>query len=98
MADQEQYADFGYPNQNHRIDTPNRAGSTQNIDTTVVGASIEGKEMDSSLLASMNNTKEERGTNDVVQPKPSSTNEVPNGGLKAWLQVLGAHLLFFNSW
>jgi hypothetical protein len=22
----------------------------------------------------------------------------PNGGLTAWLQVLGAHFLFFNSW
>jgi hypothetical protein len=22
----------------------------------------------------------------------------PNGGWKAWLQVFGAHLLFFNSW
>lgn len=24
--------------------------------------------------------------------------EAPNGGLAAWTQVLGAHLLFFNSW
>lgn len=23
---------------------------------------------------------------------------VPNGGTLAWLQVLGAHFLFFNSW
>lgn len=22
----------------------------------------------------------------------------PDGGIKAWAQVLGAHLLFFNSW
>jgi hypothetical protein len=22
----------------------------------------------------------------------------PDGGLKAWIQVLGAHFLFFNSW
>jgi hypothetical protein len=22
----------------------------------------------------------------------------PNGGLKAWVQVLGAFMLFFNSW
>jgi len=23
---------------------------------------------------------------------------IPNGGLLAWLQVLGSFLLFFNSW
>jgi hypothetical protein len=24
--------------------------------------------------------------------------EIPNGGFKAWLQVLGSFFLFFNSW
>jgi len=24
--------------------------------------------------------------------------KIPNGGLIAWLQVLGSFLLFFNSW
>ena len=70
----------------------------ESIDTTSFSTSTEEKEIDTSLLTSMNNTKQERGTNDVVQPRPSSTNEVLNGGLKAWLQVLRAHLLFFNSW
>ncbi|ATY66732.1 MFS monocarboxylate transporter [Cordyceps militaris] len=27
-----------------------------------------------------------------------ATEPIPNGGWKAWLQVFGAHLLFFNSW
>jgi hypothetical protein len=31
-------------------------------------------------------------------PAPSQQSQIPNGGLQAWLQVLGAHLLFFNSW
>ncbi|KAI9730843.1 MAG: hypothetical protein M1834_005561 [Cirrosporium novae-zelandiae] len=31
-------------------------------------------------------------------PIPDTTSEIPNGGLKAWLQVLGSFLLFFNSW
>lgn len=33
--------------------------------------------------------------------KKSSVNNVgaiPNGGLRAWLQVVGAFFLFFNSW
>lgn len=31
-------------------------------------------------------------------PAASQQSQIPNGGLQAWLQVLGAHLLFFNSW
>ena len=36
----------------------------------------------------------------VVSAKPSVNNikSVPNGGLKAWLQVLGSFFLFFNTW
>ncbi|TKA32032.1 hypothetical protein B0A50_01278 [Salinomyces thailandicus] len=36
----------------------------------------------------------------VVSAKPSVTNvkSVPNGGLTAWLQVVGAFFLFWNTW
>lgn len=37
----------------------------------------------------------------VLSSKPPSVNNVsaiPNGGTRAWLQVLGAFFLFFNSW
>ncbi|WPH02835.1 Hypothetical protein R9X50_00570300 [Acrodontium crateriforme] len=36
----------------------------------------------------------------VISAKPSVNNIkfVPNGGLTAWLQVLGSFFLFFNSW
>lgn len=30
--------------------------------------------------------------------KPNPAGEIPNGGLTAWLQVLGSFLLFLNSW
>ena len=35
-----------------------------------------------------------------VSTKPSVNNirSVPNGGLKAWLQVLGVFFVFFNTW
>ena len=35
-----------------------------------------------------------------ISAKPSihSLRSIPNGGLTAWLQVLGAFVLFFNSW
>jgi hypothetical protein len=30
--------------------------------------------------------------------KPPTEEPPPNGGLQAWLQVLGSFFLFFNSW
>jgi hypothetical protein len=35
----------------------------------------------------------------TIPTAEKKTNSViPNGGLLAWLQVLGSFLLFFNSW
>jgi hypothetical protein len=31
------------------------------------------------------------------QPEAKDADEIPNGGLKAWLQVLGSFMLFFNT-
>ncbi|KAF2203387.1 MFS general substrate transporter [Delitschia confertaspora ATCC 74209] len=44
--------------------------------------------------------KEENGLEPVISVPPSvnNTSSIPNGGLKAWLQVLGSFFLFFNSW
>lgn len=33
-----------------------------------------------------------------VTPSVHSLRAIPNGGLQAWLQVLGSFFLFFNSW
>lgn len=32
------------------------------------------------------------------QPSVNNVTSIPNGGVTAWLQVLGAFFLFFNSW
>lgn len=32
------------------------------------------------------------------QPSVNNASSIPDGGLWAWLQVLGAFFLFFNSW
>lgn len=37
--------------------------------------------------------EEEKGP----QPEAKDADEIPNGGLKAWLQVLGSFMLFFNT-
>ena len=56
-------------------------------------------------------TKEEQSSDTTGATTPTSTPledaqpaasavalPPPNGGLNAWIQVLGAHFLFFNSW
>jgi hypothetical protein len=40
----------------------------------------------------------EDGREDVLEKPPAQVLGPPNSGLKAWLQVLGSFLLFFNSW
>ena len=36
---------------------------------------------------------------DLGEPRPiDPSNEIPDGGLKAWLQVAGSFVLFFNTW
>jgi hypothetical protein len=32
------------------------------------------------------------------KPAPKPADEIPDGGIKAWLQVLGSFILFMNSW
>ncbi|TVY47008.1 Aspyridones efflux protein [Lachnellula occidentalis] len=52
----------------------------------------------------MNDKEETQGDNSdgILEaqplPQPQGPPPPPNGGAQAWLQVLGAHLLFFNSW
>lgn len=52
------------------------------LDTTTADRSSEGTSLDASKEASAS----------------SSLNTIPNGGLDAWLQVVGSFFLFFNSW
>lgn len=33
-----------------------------------------------------------------ANPSVNNVKAIPNGGLRAWMQVLGAFFLFFNSW
>ena len=40
-------------------------------------------------------SKDERTTE--PQPEAKDVDEIPNGGLNAWLQVLGSFMLFFNT-
>lgn len=56
-----------------------------------------GSTLSEALDAEANITPEDlqppQGSDKFEDPGPP-----PNGGLKAWLQVLGSFMLFFNSW
>jgi hypothetical protein len=43
--------------------------------------------------------KDEEAREELPSVVPKDPNhEIPNGGFKAWLQVLGSFFLFLNSW
>lgn len=49
--------------------------------------------------ASLNEKNPETVSSTAAPPSPlAPPAPPPNGGLLAWLQVLGAAFLFFNSW
>lgn len=56
----------------------------------------------SAITKSENNSipanEETRPSSSPVRPLPTPSTPPPNGGVVAWLQVLGAAFLFFNSW
>lgn len=33
-----------------------------------------------------------------LKPSTNDTSSIPNGGIKAWLQVLRTFFIFFNTW
>lgn len=61
-------------------------------------------ELDESNRPSSSSTKEDEDPHSPRQelelevPAKSTGNDIPNGGLHAWMQVLGAFFLVFNSW
>ncbi|TVY83298.1 Aspyridones efflux protein apdF, partial [Lachnellula suecica] len=59
--------------------------------------------LDTQQTRIMNDKEKQNENSDVAleaqpEPAPSSPGPPPNGGFQAWLQVLGAFFLFFNSW
>lgn len=50
-----------------------------------------------------NDTVEKETPKDIVEtasstPEVKPVRTIPNGGLQAWLQVVGAFFLYFNTW
>ena len=56
------------------------------------------------MAAAESLNENEAGSNDSApaielhRAAPPGPPPIPNGGLQAWLQVLGAHFLWFNTW
>jgi hypothetical protein len=42
--------------------------------------------------------KDDQESTQLASPPPKAPDPPPNGGLVAWLQVLGGFFIFFNSW
>jgi hypothetical protein len=66
---------------------------------TILASNTTGDpEATSSSTAVSVQTPDFRVQNEEKEKQPSPADPIPNGGFKAWLQVFGAFLLFFNSW
>lgn len=55
---------------------------------------------DDAEMATIDTTPVEKGPIDEeqVEKLEAFSNEIPDGGLFAWLQVAGAFCIFFNTW
>ena len=58
-----------------------------------LGAQLGVKESQAASALYSNESIDDPGKESKPSPAP-----IPNGGLVAWLQVVGAFFLFFNSW
>lgn len=75
------------------INLPTDQISTDVDRNTSVRNSIKSKEERSSRFGDPEIIAEELPS---VPPNPHA--DIPNGGVVAWLQVVGSFFLFFNSW
>lgn len=74
------------------VNYPTDQISTDLYQNSSAGVSIKSKE-DKSLGEESEIIAEE-----PPQVAPNPHGDIPNGGVVAWLQVLGSFFLFFNSW
>lgn len=52
----------------------------------------------SASASDLSTPESEKQSLEQKPPAPTPPAEIPDGGLDAYLQVLGASFLFFNSW
>jgi hypothetical protein len=71
--------------------------SSSNTTTRVDNDNEKHVEPAGALQAS-DDENQDRGDPPTLKASVNNVSSIPNGGTKAWLQVLGAHFLFFNSW
>jgi hypothetical protein len=76
---------------------PEKGRTVEVENDTNLERSVTGSTLSEALDAEANITPEDiqppQGSEKYDDPGP-----LPNGGTKAWLQVLGSFFLFFNSW
>lgn len=77
------------------IDFPSYQISTDVDQNTSAGESVRSKDQ---KLPDLSGNDSEIVAEELPQVAPSPHADIPNGGIVAWLQVVGSFFLFFNSW
>jgi hypothetical protein len=73
--------------------------SKESLDADVEKAQQPDEEQRSvDLPAESDNTITEKDETTPVPPQNAGPSPPPDGGLVAWMQVLGSFMLFFNTW
>lgn len=81
-----------------RLPSSHSSQSTLNAHSTNMASDDQEKNVgESDRSAPLDNTSDEV-TKDAEPAKPTGPPPPPNGGLVAWLHVLGGFMLFFNTW
>ena len=62
------------------------------------GARQQEKPIESEEEKTLENKNDEPRAEQLAKPTANTVGPPPNGGLRAWLIVLGGFMLFFNTW
>lgn len=94
-----------YTEESHTEQTTRNIGANSSTTSTMSHnetTTFDEKPTESTASDGVLQTTDEENNNKSEPEKPKesvhSVSSVPNGGTQAWLQVLAAHFLFFNSW
>jgi len=63
-----------------------------------MGHSKEKLDISTCSPSTVGHEDSELGTQETVESPVNDTDSIPNGGTKAWIQVIGSFFIFFNTW
>lgn len=72
--------------------------SARNISRTASPSSADTAVSSQEQNQQVMNTSNEEKAVEPQKPSANNASTIPNGGLQAWMQVVGSFVLFFNTW